>query len=451
MTTPPADLLNRPRQDGRWVLGGVVGSQDDQGRPVSGRADLVVAGGTIERLAPLHPVGQPGGTVLVLLPLFVNAHDHGRGTGNVAAGIPDGPLEEWIGALRHHPPSNPEALVGQGCDLMRASGVAASVICPNPQNDDTGAEVIAAAEAVTSRGVRAAIVYPMADTMGDVQGRSRDAAGWGAAEVARRLAEVEEIAAKFEGPLMDVQLGPTGPQWVSEATLAAVGRHAEETGRRVHMHLLESRRQREWADATYPEGIVALLDRVGLAGPGVCFAHGAQLRPDEMAALAERGCVLSLNASSNMRLCSGTAPVALARQSGVMVAAGLDGLGLADDADYWTEMRLLRGIQQAQTGRTVDAETLITDLAAGGRRALGRAAPVAPAPGRPADFVLVDVTGYEHLLSGPVDGAPRWTAADVALAIGRPQRVAEVWVGGRCLYQRTAPGPSGEGVNEPRS
>lgn len=126
---------------------------------------------------------------------------------------------------------------------------------------------------------------------------------------------------------------------------------------------------------------MALLDRVGLAGPGVCFAHGTQLRPHEMAALAERGCVLSLNASSNLRLCSGTAPVALARQSGVDVAAGLDGLGLADDADYWTELRLLRGLQQAQTGRTVDAETLITDLAAGGRACPGPRRPPGPGAG----------------------------------------------------------------------
>jgi cytosine/adenosine deaminase-related metal-dependent hydrolase len=451
MTTPTAEVVSSPRQDGRWALGGVVGSQDDKGRPVSGRADLVVAGGIIQRLAPLGSRDHPGGPGFVLVPLFVNAHDHGRGTGTVAAGIPDGPLEEWIGTLRHQPPSNQEDLVGRGCDLMVASGVGASVICPNPQDDDTGAEVMAAADAVISRGVRAAIVYPIADTIRDIQGRSRDAAGWGASEVARHLAEVEDIAAKFEGPLIDVQLGPVGPQWVSEATLAAVGRHAEMTGRRVHMHLLESRRQREWADATYPEGIVALLDRVGLAGPRVCFAHGAQLRPHEMAALAERDCVLSLNASSNMRLCSGTAPVALARQAGVDVAAGLDGLGLADDADYWTELRLLRGLQQAQTGRTVDAETLITDLAAGGRRALGRAAPLAPAPGRPADFVLVDVAGYGHLLSALIGGERSWTAADAVLAIGRPERVAEVWVGGRCLYQRTAPGPSGEGANEPRS
>jgi hypothetical protein len=54
-------------------------------------------------------------------------------------------------------------------------------------------------------------------------------------------------------------------------------------------------------------------------------------------------------------------------------------------------------------------------------------------------------------LSGPVNGERGWTAADVVLAIGRPDRVAEVWVGGQCLYQRTAPTPSGEGLNEPRS
>jgi cytosine/adenosine deaminase-related metal-dependent hydrolase len=205
------------------------------------------------------------------------------------------------------------------------------------------------------------------------------------------------------------------------------------------MHLLESPRQRQWADATYPEGIVEWLHRAGLSGPGVCFAHGTQLRPDEMVALALQGCVLSLNASSNMRLCSGTAPIAAARGAGVLVGAGLDGLALADDADYWTELRLLRGLQQAGTGQVVVADALINDLAAGGRRALGQAAPSAPAPGQLADFVLLDITGYRHLLSGSA-----WTAADVSLAIGRPGRVAEVWVGGRCAYKRLGPTPARE-------
>ncbi len=441
-------------------MDGAVGSYDGEGRLVRGRAELVVRDGVIEHVTSFGegglpqsgqagtdgPAGPDGGrtdeadgTGIVLLPLFVNAHDHGRGAGNVAAGIPDGPLEEWIAGLRGHPPSNQEALVGGGCDLMVASGVGASVICVNPQSRDTRAEVVAAAEAVRERGVRAAVVYPIGDTMGTVAGRSRQAAGWDAEETGRRLAEVEEIADKFEGPLLEVQLGPVGPQWVSEATLRAVAVHAGQTGRRVHMHLLESPRQRRWADTTYPEGIVEWLHLTGLAGPGVCFAHGTQLRPDEMVALALGGCVLSLNASSNMRLCSGTAPIARARDAGMLVGAGLDGLALADDADYWTELRLLRGLQQAETGQVVVADDLINELAAGGRRALGRAAPLAPAPGQLADFVLLDITGYRHLLSRPT-----WTAADIALAIGRPGRVVEVWVGGQRAYRRPAPVPAPE-------
>jgi cytosine/adenosine deaminase-related metal-dependent hydrolase len=436
----------RPVRDGRWLVDGVVGGEDADGRPFGGPAELVVRAGTIERLVPLNGIGPapaeerapqreqdgPGRTGLVLLPLFVNAHDHGRGTGNVAAGIADGPLEEWLASLRDHPKSTQEALVGHGCALMVASGVGASVICVNPQGPDRGAEVAAAAEAALEQGVRAAIVYPIADTVAAVAGRARHASGWDAAETDRRLNEVEEIAAKYEGPTVEVQLGPVGPQWVSEATLRAVGQHARLTGRRVHMHLLESRAQRAWADTTYPEGIVNFLDSIGLSGPAVCFAHGTQLRPEELDALARRGCVLALNASSNMRLCSGLAPVALARQAGVHLGAGLDGLALGDDADYWTELRLLRGLEQAQAGRVTEASALISTLGAGGRMALGGAAPLPPAPGRTADFVLLDIGGYGHLLA-----AGAWTAADVALAIGRPERVAEVWVAGRRAHSRS--------------
>jgi cytosine/adenosine deaminase-related metal-dependent hydrolase len=460
-TAPPAVVAPRSGRDGRWLVDGVVGGQDADGRPITGPAELVVRSGIIERLAPLYGSGPapggmqdgeqaskseqdgPGRTGLVLLPLFVNAHDHGRGTGNVAAGIADGPLEEWLVSLQKHPKSTQEALVGHGCALMVASGVGASVICVNPQGADRGPEVAAAAEAALDRGMRAAIVYPIADTMGTGAGRSRQATGWDAGEIDRRLNEVEEIAANYDDPSIEVQLGPVGPQWVSEATLQAVGQHAALTGRRVHMHLLESRAQRAWADTTYPEGIVNFLDSVGLIGPSVCFAHGTQLRPEELGALAERGCVLALNASSNMRLCSGLAPVALARQAGVHLGAGLDGLALRDDGDYWTELRLLRGLEQAQTGRVTEASAFIGTLAAGGRIALGGAAPLPPAPGRTADFLLLDIEGYSHLLA---EGS--WTAADVALAIGRPQRVAEVWVAGRPAYARSRSGGTSEATDD---
>ena len=72
-----------------------------------------------------------------------------------------------------------------------------------------------------------------------------------------QIARVEAIAAAVESPTFSVQFGPNGPQWCSDALLAAIAERSRETGRRVHMHLLETRYQRAFADRVYPEGAVA--------------------------------------------------------------------------------------------------------------------------------------------------------------------------------------------------
>jgi cytosine/adenosine deaminase-related metal-dependent hydrolase len=425
----------RPATSGRWRVAGIVGP--DGARAALGplaSLDVAVEHGVITLIEAIDDGPGDVSPWLVVVPLLVNAHDHGRGNGHVLAGIPDGPLEEWIASLRDHPPTTQAALVGDGCALMLASGIGASVICVNPQGPDTTAEVVAAARAAQRLGVRAAIVYPFADAMDDLDGRTRDAGGWSAADVATRLDAVEAIAAEHGSTLIEIQLGPVGPQWVSESTLAAIGAHARRAGRRVHMHLLESPTQRAWADRTYPDGVVDLLRRTDLLGPHVCFAHGTQLRPAELSELAASGCVLSLNASSNLRLSSGFAPVAAARAAEVHVGAGLDGLALGDDADYWNELRLLRGIGQAQSGERVDAATLLDELLLGGRQALGGCAPAPVVTGSVADFVVLDLTPYRHLVEDA-----SWSLADVVLAAGRPERIREVWVGGSAVLTRGMP------------
>jgi cytosine/adenosine deaminase-related metal-dependent hydrolase len=430
--------------NGDWRLIGQVGRAHGRPAALSSHFQLAVRDGVITSLQPVPPGDEglrPGAPRLALVPLPVNAHDHGRGRGNVLAGIPDAPLETWMATLASQMgATTQEALVGDGCRAMLASGTGATVICVNPLGRETAAEVLAAAHAASRAGVRAAIVYPFADTIGDTHGRPRNRPGWSPREVDRELAAAEAVAAKIDDPLVEVQLGPVGPQWVSEPTLAAVGAHSRRTGRRVHMHLLESRAQRTWADETYPEGIVNFLRQNNLVGPHVCFAHGTHLRLDEMAVLAEEGCVLVLNASSNLRLASGVPPVAAARNSSVHLGAGLDGLALGDDADYWNELRLVRGLGQAQSGQTVPADVFLESLWEGGRRALGACAPEVNAVGNTADFVLLDLGGYEHLLSSEA-----WTVADIVLAAGRPERVSEVWVGGRGVFTRAAAVPPSPG------
>ena len=164
-------------KSGRWRVIGALGHGPERAG-TNGHLELSVLDGVITSLQPAGP-GRPGPAVgearLVLVPLLVNAHDHGRGFGNVRAGIPDAPLETWIASLAGRMgTTTQEVLVGDGCRAMLTSGVGATVICVNPLGRDTAAEVLAAVKAATEAGARAAVVYPFADAIGDPLGRHRD-------------------------------------------------------------------------------------------------------------------------------------------------------------------------------------------------------------------------------------------------------------------------------------
>jgi cytosine/adenosine deaminase-related metal-dependent hydrolase len=141
--------------------------------------------------------------------------------------------------------------------------------------------------------------------------------------------------------MIDVQYGPVGPQWCSNALLEAIAEGSAANGRRIHMHLLESPRQRHWLDRRFPQGVVRYLDEIGFLSSRLAIAHGVQLHPSECELLAERGVQLVSNPSANLRLRSGVAPIAAIAQNGPAFAIGLDGSGFDDDQDLWREMRLI--------------------------------------------------------------------------------------------------------------
>ena len=88
-------------------------------------------------------------------------------------------------------------------------------------------------------------------------------------DAAAQIARVEAIAEAVESDTFSVQFGPNGPQWATDELLGAIARRSEETGRRVHMHLLETRYQRAFADEAYPEGITKRLRAIGLLSPRI--------------------------------------------------------------------------------------------------------------------------------------------------------------------------------------
>ena len=122
----------------------------------------------------------------------------------------------------------------------------------------------------------------------------------------------DAIAAAIAGPKVDVQLGPAGVQWCSKPLLEAVAENSAQTGRRIHMHLLETIYQRAWADQHFPDGIVRYLRDIGFLSERLTLAHCIHARPDEIEMIAASGARIVTNFSSNMHLRSGLAPIAAA-------------------------------------------------------------------------------------------------------------------------------------------
>jgi cytosine/adenosine deaminase-related metal-dependent hydrolase len=238
-----------------------------------------------------------------------------------------------------------------------------------------------------------------------------------------------EQATAFEHSLFKIQYHPVAPQWAQDETLAAIAEASQRDGRRIHTHLLETERQREWADSQYPQGFLTFLDSIGLLSPRLTVAHAVWLRADECALLAKRGVTASINLSSNLRLRSGLPPVGALVGARTPIALGLDGMSLDDDQDMLRELRLVHhGFAWRAMGQARIDPAMILDSAMriGRRTILGDDEGGRIAPGAPADLLALD---FAALACDDVTGAPD----AIALLLGRAQRrhVVRLIIGGR--------------------
>jgi cytosine/adenosine deaminase-related metal-dependent hydrolase len=243
-----------------------------------------------------------------------------------------------------------------------------------------------------------------------------------------QVAAVRRVAAACASDIFDVQYGPVGPQWCSDELLAAVAEASALDGRRVHMHLLETRAQREWADTAYPGGVVRHLDAIGLLSDKLCVAHAVWATPDELDLMASRGVRIATNPSSNLVLASGVAPIAEAVARNVEVAMGLDGLSLDEDDDALREMRLLLLLHKGVGfERGLDQERALHSAAGVGRATLtGLPAEAKLEAGGPGDVLLLDRAALapDPLSDGVSD-------LDLLFARARKEYVHSLFVAGR--------------------
>ena len=126
--------------------------------------------------------------------------------------------------------------------------------------------------------------------------------------------------------------------------------------------------------------------------PRLTLAHCTWARPEELELIAERGATIAVNASSNLGLRSGIAPLAEMLRRGCRVALGLDGLALDEDDDALREMRIAH-LLHAGTGFRIDVSrsAMLAEWHAQRRRSVLNVMTAARwRAGEPADILLLD-------------------------------------------------------------
>ncbi len=419
-------------------------------KPATRDRQIRIDGDTVAAVGEIAAaVACADGGRLMVLPALVNAHDHGRAVRTSSLGAAGKPLEAWLQYQALIPSLDPYLVAAVSLSNSALGGVGAVMMhLTRPQAlTDLPTESASIARAARDIGVRVGFAVSMRDKNPLVYGASEPILAQ-LPEAARRqfeavvsrpplpanefVALVDAVAAAAAGPMFNVQFGPNGVQWCSDGLLGAIAEASQRTGRRIHMHLLETRYQRQWADTAHPGGVVKHLDALGLLSPRLTLAHCVWARPDELALLAERGVTIAVNASSNLHLRSGIAPVGGMIEAGCRIALGIDGSALDDDNNALRELRLLHLLHVGNGfGVAVNREQLLRAAFANGRLSVTNVGgDGAIRPGAPADLLLLDWNSIDDdRLRDDFD------ARQLLLTRAHAGHIRELIVGGRTVVK----------------
>jgi cytosine/adenosine deaminase-related metal-dependent hydrolase len=202
----------------------------------------------------------------------------------------------------------------------------------------------------------------------------------------------------------------------------------------MHMHLLETPLQKEYARRRTGGSAVRHLHRLDALGPDMTLGHGVWVTEADIDLMAETGTCLCHNCSSNLRLRSGVAPLNAYRQRGIPVALGIDEAGINDDRDMLQEMRLALRVHRVPGLREDEVPTaagILHMATSGGARTTPFGADIGRLdPGRAADLVIFDW----NRVTAPYlsDDVP---VVDALVQRARPTDIHAVVVGGEVVLR----------------
>ncbi|MFQ6028163.1 MAG: amidohydrolase family protein [Dehalococcoidia bacterium] len=417
------------------------------------RDGVIEAVGNYQDLqARYTPDAVIGGANYIVIPGLVNAHHHGRGVTTLQMGTCDDCLESWIltgwgrRSYDHYLMTLYTALqmIESGTTTIMYNHAQTPVSSLEPTID----EIL---RAFQDSGMRVAFSLYYRNQNRVVYGDDEQFLSGLPADLAQALRQYlgttemsfEDYFSIFEGAYrkygadpsgnVRVLLSPANVQWNSDDFLLQVKEYATRYQTGIHMHLVESFYQKEYGIRTWGKTPLGHLNDLGFLGPELSCAHAVWLTEEDMDLLAQSGATVCHNASSNLRLKNGVAPVNAMVERGVNLAMGTDSTAINDDDDMLQEMRLVTTLHREPS---IEAPA-INPYQVLSMATANAAAPTffhdqigALEPGKRADLVLVNLTAIEEPYLDP-----EVSPVEALLRRGKIRDVDTVMINGEVVLQ----------------
>src|SRR5215475_11237916 len=374
---------------------------------------IITAVGTYDDLHRKHPTVPVIGTGReILLPGFVNGHHH-VGLTPVQLGSPDMPLELWfitrmvIRNLDLYLDTLYSAFEMIGSGITTVQHIHGWMPGTLPEVEKRSAEVIRAYEDV---GMRVSYCYAVRDQNRLVYQADDEFVKSLPAELqgpmqrwfARFQTSLEESIGLFRSlherhnnkRRVKIQLAPANLHWCSDKALTLLSEASKKYDVPMHMHLLETAYQKEYAWRRGKCTALEYIDRFDMVNPRLTLGHGVWLNEKDIERMATAGACVCHNCSSNFRLRSGVAALNHFEAAGINTAIGLDEAGLNDDRDMLQEMKLVLRAHRVPGMVEEDVPTtsqVLRMATVGGARTTPFASNIGTLElGKAADLVLLD-------------------------------------------------------------
>lgn len=323
------------------------------------RDGVIVEVGAYDALAAKYsPDEVLGSERHVVLPGFVNSHHH-VGLTAFQLGTPDLPLEQWT--MHRSRKRDVDAYLDTlyAAFEMIESGITTVQHLHNRVNGNVQAVHATASRVIKAYqdiGMRASYSFGLRDQNRMVYEADEDFIKRLPVDLAYEVMNAglaqgiplednfslfEQLQSEHRGAArLRIQLAPVNLHWASDKALILLRDCAAKHQVPIHMHLLETRYQKQYAKRRSGGTAVQHLRDLRMLGPHLTLGHGVWLTAADIDLIAETGTLVCHNPSSNLRLRSGIAPLNALEQRGVQVALGLDDCSINDDRSMLQEMRI---------------------------------------------------------------------------------------------------------------